>query len=72
MTNRDFWNDFNAGAARAKHELPRLADDLMLLPRIVADPAAHGLDRPGLLAGYFARVAEGLRRDPAARRGRRK
>jgi hypothetical protein len=64
-----FWHDFHAGVMRAAGELEKLADDPLLLSRIVASPDAYGLDRPGQLAGYVARVAEGLRRDdepPAA------
>lgn len=72
MTNRDFWNDFEAGVARVEGELPKLAADLLMLPRIVADPTAHGLDTAGKLAGYAARVAEALRHDPMARQGRRR
>ncbi len=71
MTDRDiYWDDFQAGVARAEAELGDLAADLLLLPRIVADPAARGLDTAGKLAGYLARVAEAARHDPAVRRGR--
>jgi hypothetical protein len=69
MTNRDFWNDFQAGVARAEADLPALAADLLLLPRIVAEPAARGLDTAGKLAGYLARIAEAAAHDPCTRRG---
>jgi hypothetical protein len=68
MSNRGFWNDFEAGVARAEAELPDLASDLLLLARVVADPAHHGLDTAGKLAGYLARVSEALRHDRLARR----
>lgn len=72
MTNHDYWNDFEAGVAIAEADLRHVAADLLLLPRIVAAPAAHGLDTAGKLAGYLARVAEAARRDPAARRRARR
>lgn len=65
-----YWEDFQVGVARAERELGQLAANLMRLPHIAASPSNSGLDTPGKLAGYFARVAEALRRDhdpPAAR-----
>lgn len=58
-----YWDDFQTGVARAEGDLEKLAADLLLLPRIVAEPAIRGLDTAGKLAGYLARVAEALRRD---------
>ncbi|MCS6853490.1 MAG: hypothetical protein NZ523_01870 [Elioraea sp.] len=40
-----------------------LAGDVIRLLCIFADPAGHGIDIAGNLAGYFARVAEVLRRE---------
>lgn len=67
----DFLDDFQAGVSRAEHDLCDLAADLLLLSRIVAEPATRGLDTAGKLAGYLARVSEALRHDAAVRRRRR-
>jgi hypothetical protein len=53
-----FWDNFQAGVVLAERDLPQLGRDLLRLPRIVADPAPHGLGEPGALHGYLARVAE--------------
>jgi hypothetical protein len=66
----EFWTDFQAGIELAKRDLPRIADDMFLFPRIVANPDAYGLDRPGLLAGYVGRVAESVWYDPEIRKWR--
>ncbi|GIX10342.1 hypothetical protein [Elioraea sp.] len=58
-----YWDDFQTGVSRAEHELCDLAADVLLLPRIVAEPATCGLDTAGKLAGYLARVSEALRHD---------
>ena len=58
-----YWDDFQAGVSRAERELGDLAADLLLLSRIVVEPATHGLDTAGKLAGYLARVSEALKRD---------
>jgi len=57
-TTGAFWDAFQACVARAERDLPQLGRDLLRLPRLVADPAAHGLAEPGMLAGYLARVAQ--------------
>jgi hypothetical protein len=70
MNNRDFWNDFEAGVARAERDLPSLATDPMLLARIIASRERQGLDNAGKLAAYLARVSEVLRHDPASSKAR--
>jgi hypothetical protein len=66
ITASPFWDAFEAGVARAERDLPHLGRDLLRLPRIVADSAAHGFGEPGMLAGYLARVASATRHDPAS------
>lgn len=67
-----FWEDFQAGVGLAERMLPELSDDLLLLSRIVAELEANNLGRPGMLAGFLARVAEAARHDPTVRAAQRR